>query len=150
MERRLLTEDEVRDARAMVGGWFWAAPAIWGLPGVVGLAIGAIGGNPAMMFASLVVLTVAAILCLFCVRDFKKVNHDIEMRIAEVIEGAPEKVWTSHGYCYLLLAGRAIRVPPDVHVYASLREANVVRVAFLPTALTAVNVEPDRGLGIGI
>ncbi len=80
--------------------------------------------------------------------EFKRVSHDIEMRVAEVIEGASEKVWGQRdGFCYLLLAGRTIRVPPDAHVYGNLREANIVRVAFLPTAVVAVHVESDRGLG---
>jgi hypothetical protein len=115
----------------------------------LGLGLGALVGNPAITFSFLLVFSAAVILCLARIRDFKKVSHDIEMRVAEVVEGAPEKVWTQRdGYCYIRLSGRTIRVPPDAHVYGSLREANVVKIAFLPTARVAVHVESDRGLGI--
>jgi hypothetical protein len=83
----------------------------------------------------------------------QKVSHDIEMRVVELMEGAPESVWipdsaielTKTGFCYLRLAGRTIRVPSDS--YGELREANIVKVAFLPAAMVAVRVEPVRGIG---
>lgn len=138
----------MRDARAMVGWRFWVPPVIFGCASL-SLGLGAIGGNPVIIFVFLLVFSAEVILFLSRVRDFKKVSHDIEMRVVEVIEGAPEKVWVQRdGSCYLSLAGRTIRVPPDAHVYGSLREANIVKVAFLPTALVAVDVESDRGLGI--
>jgi len=49
------------------------------------------------------------------------------------------------GFCYLSLADRTIRVPNDA--YGELREANIVKVAFLSTALVAVKVETVRGIG---
>jgi hypothetical protein len=120
----------------------------------LGLGIGAVGGNPAIIFVFLLVSSLAVILCFFRFRDFKKVSHDIEMRVVEIIEDAPQRVWiprnamelTKVGFCYLLLAGRTIRVPNDA--YGELREANIVKVAFLPTALVAVHVESVRGLGL--
>ena len=146
MQQRFLTEDEISEARAMIGSWFWATPAIFGLASL-GLGIGAIGGNPAIIFIFVLVFSAAVLVFFSRLRDFKKMSHDIEMRVVEVIEGAPEKVWTQRdGFCYLVLAGRTIRVPPDVKVYDSLREANIVKVAFLPTALVAVHLESDRGL----
>jgi hypothetical protein len=147
VQQRFLTEDEISDARAMIGWQFWAAPLIFGFASL-GLGIGAIGGNPVIIFVFLLVFSAAVLLCLSRVSDFKKVSHDIEMRVAEVIEGAPEKVWVQRGVCYVVLAGRTIRVPPDAHVFGSLREANIVKIAFLPTALVALHVESDRGLGI--
>src|SRR5215475_10417651 len=153
MQQRLLTDDEIMDARAMVGWQFWAAPIMFGITSL-GLGLFALGGNPAIIFVFLLVLSLTVILCLFRFRDFKKVNHDIELRLVEVVEGAPQKVWiprsaielTKAGFCYLLLASRTIRVPTD-H-YEELREANIVKVAFLPTALVAVHVESARGLGL--
>ena len=76
----------------------------------------------------------------------ESVVHDIERRVVEVIEGAPEHVWASRGFCYLVIAGRTIRVPNDV--YGELRESNLVKVAFLPTSLVAVQVEAVRGMGL--
>jgi hypothetical protein len=153
VQQRFLTDDEISDARAMVGWQFWAAPIMFGFASL-GLGIGAVGGNPAIIFVFFLVSSLAVILCFFRFCDFKKVSHDIEMRVVEIIEDAPQEVWiprnamelTKVGFCYLLLAGRTIRVPNDA--YGELREANIVKVAFLPTALVAVHVESVRGLGL--
>jgi hypothetical protein len=147
VEQRFLTADEMSDARAMVGWQLWTAPAIFGLVSL-GLGIGAIGGNPVIIFAFFLVFSAAVIVCLPRVHRFKKVNYDIEMRVAEVIEGAPEKVWPQKGMGWSLsYAGRDIQVPYDI-CDGNLREVNIVRVAFLPTALVAVRVEFTRGLGM--
>jgi hypothetical protein len=144
--QRFLTDDEIRDAKAMVGWQFWAAPLMF-VAASLGLGIGALGGNPAIIFAFLLFVSVTVVLCLFRVRNYNRVMLDIERRVVEVIEGAPEHVWvTRGGFCYLGIAGRTIRVPNDV--YGELRESNMVKVAFLPTALVAVQVETARGLGL--
>lgn len=152
MQQRFLTDDEISDARAMVEGQFWTAPIIFGFA-TLALGIGALGGNPAIILVFLLVFSLTALLCLFRFLEYKKVSHDIEMRVVELMEGAPERVWipesaielTKTGFCYLRLAGRTIRVPNDLH--GELREANMVKVAFLPTAMVAVRVEPVRGIG---
>jgi hypothetical protein len=137
----------MNDARAMVGWQFWAAPAIFGLVSL-GLGIGAIDGNLGIIFVFFLVLSAALILFRSRFRHFKKVNRDIEMRVAEIVEGAPEKVWPQKGVGWSLsYTGRDILVPFDLYD-GNLREVNIVRVAFLPTALVAVHVEFTRGLGI--
>ena len=144
VQQRFLTGDEIEDARATVGWQFWFAPSLFGLA-CLGLAIAATGGDPLFAFLFLFFVIPALVLWIVRLRDYKKVVHDIEMRIVEVIEGAPEEVWaTKAGLCYVRLAGRTIRVPNDS--YGELREANMARVAFLPTALAAVRVEPFRGI----
>jgi hypothetical protein len=144
--QRFLTDDEIRDAKAMVGWQFWAAPLMF-VAASLGLGIGALGGNPAIIFVFLLFVSVTVVLCLFWVRNYNRVMLDIERRVVEVIKGAPEHVWvTRGGFCYLGIAGRTIRVPNDV--YGELRESNMVKVAFLPTALVAVQVETARGLGL--
>ena len=153
VQQRFLTDDEIEDARAMVGWQFWAAPIMFGIA-TLGLGIGALGRNPAIIFVFLLTCALTAILCLVRLRDSKKIGHDIEVRLVQVIEGAPEKVWiprsalelTKSGFCYLRLDGRTVRVPNDA--YGELREANIVKVAFLPTALVAVKVETVRGIGL--
>ncbi len=152
MQQRFLTDDEINDARAMVGWQFWAAPIMFGVASF-GLGIGALGGDPVVVFLFLLLGSLAVILWIVRLRDYSKVTHDIEIRLVEVIEDAPEKIWvprstielTKVGFCYLQLAGRTIRVPNGS--YGELREANMVKVAFLPTALVAVRVEPLRGIG---
>ena len=144
VQQRFLTSDEIKDARAIVGWQFWAAPVILGVA-CLGLGIGALGRDPLFSFLFFLFLMPSLVLWIVRFRDYQKVVHDTEQRIVEIIEGAPEKVWaTRGGFCYLQLAGRTIRVPNDS--YGELREANMVRVAFLPTALTAVRVEPFRGI----
>ena len=136
----------------MVGWQFWTPPIMFGLV-TLGLGIGALGRNPAIIVGFLLVCSVTLILWLFRLRDSKKVSHDIEMRVVHLIEGAPARVWlplsavelTKLGFCYLSLADRTIEVPNDA--YGELREANIVKVAFLPTALVAVKVETVRGIG---
>ncbi len=103
--------------------------------------------NPAaivLVFSVFFTLTVG--LCLVWANRYQKVKQDIESRVAEVIEGAPEQVWLSRGFCYLGVAGLTIRVPNDY--YGDLRQSNKVKVAFLPTALVAVKVECFRGMGL--
>lgn len=144
MQQRFLTSDEIKDARATVGWQFWAAPIMFGT-GCLGLGIGALGGDPLITFLFFLFLIPAFVLCIVRFRDYQKVVHDIELRIVDVIEGAPEHVWMSRGgFCYLGIAGRTIRVPNDV--YGELGESNMVKVAFLPTALVAVQVEAVRGI----
>lgn len=129
----------------MVGWQFWAAPGMF-VAVSVGFGFGALGGNPAIIFVFLLFGGVSVVLCLSAVRQYNKMAHDIERRVVEVIEGAPEHVWASRGFCYLAIAGRTIRVPNDV--YGELRESNMVKIAFLPTSLVAVQVEAVRGMGL--
>jgi hypothetical protein len=153
VQQRFLTDNEITDAKAMVGWQFWAAPMMFGVT-VFGLGIAALGGNSAIILLSLLISCLTVILVVSRLRDYNKVSHDIEMRVVELVEGAPERVWiprsaielTRAGFCYLRLAGRTIRVSNDL--YGELREANMVKVAFLPTALVAVQVEPVRGIGL--
>ena len=153
VQERFLTDDEINDAKAMIGWQFWAAPIIFVVVSA-GLGIGALGSNPDIIFVFILICSLTIVLFLYRLRDYRKVNHDIEMRVVEVIQGAPEKVWvprstfelTRLGFCYLRLAGHTIRIPNDV--YGELREANIVKVAFLPTALVAVRVDSIRGIGL--
>jgi hypothetical protein len=121
VQQRFLTDDEINDAKAMIGWQFWAAPIIFVVVSV-GLGIGALGGNPAIVFVFLLVCSLTIILFVFRFRDYRRVNRDIEIRVVEVIEGAPEMVWiprsvfelTRSGFCYLRLAGTpsAFQVTP--------------------------------------
>jgi hypothetical protein len=81
-------------------------------------------------------------------RQYKRFTADIEYRIAEVLEGIPQRVWLAGrgGDCYLRLAGRTIKVPNDC--YGALKEATIVKVAFLPTSHIAVRVDAGRGIGL--
>jgi len=145
VEQRFLTDDEIVEAKTMIGWQFWATPGVFVIL-TVGLGIGALL-NPAaivLVFSVFFILTVG--LCLVWANRYQKVMQDIESRVAEVFEGVPEQVWLSRGFCYLGVAGLTIRVPNDY--YGDLRQSNKVKVAFLPTALVAVKVECFRGMGL--
>ena len=134
----------------MVGAQFWAGPIMFGVASIV-FGIVALGRDPVAISLFLSFGSVSVGLWVLRVRDYNKVTQDIDKRIVEVIEGAPEKVWVPRymieqmGFCYIRLGGHTIRVPNEL--YGELREANMVKVAFLPTALVAVRVEPERGIG---
>jgi hypothetical protein len=133
----------------MVGAQFWAGPIMFGVASIV-FGIVALGRDPVAISLFRSFGSVSVGLWVLRVRDYNKVTQDIDKRIVEVIEGAPEKVWverylTRMGFCYIRLGGYTIRVPNEL--YGELRESNMVTVAFLPTALVAVRVEPERGIG---
>jgi hypothetical protein len=152
VQRRILSDDEINEARAMVGWQFWAGPIIFVVASVVS-GSAALARDPVAISLFLLFASLDVILWIVRIRDYRKITHDIEMRVAEVIAGAPERVWmqrnTIHlsklGFCYLQIAGRTIRVPTSL--YGELREANIVKIAFLPRALVATRVESERGLG---
>jgi hypothetical protein len=149
VQERFLTDDEIKDAKAMVDWQFWATPVVFVILSVgLGIGIGALGRNPAIIFVISLFVSLTVVLCLVWVSRYKKVTQDIERRVVEVIEGAPEQVWLSRGFCYLGIAGLTIRVPNDS--YGDLRQSNKAKVAFLPTALVAVKVECFRGIGLSL
>ena len=61
MQQRFLTDDEIENAKAMVGWQFWTPPIMFGLV-TLGLGIGALGRNPAIIVGFLIVCSVAVIL----------------------------------------------------------------------------------------
>lgn len=145
MEQRFLTDDEINEAKAMVDWQFWATPVIFAIL-TFGLGIAAVLNLATMILVFSLFFCLTVGLCLVSVNRYQKVTQDIENRVVQVIEGAPEQVWLSRGFCYLGIAGLTIRVPNDS--YGDLRESNKVKVAFLPTALVAVKVECFRGMGL--
>ena len=149
MEQRFLTDDEIRNAKAMVGwqSWFDLFPFL-----ALSLVLGvwALGGNPVIILVFLPVGSLAVVLSLSRVRHRNKVMHDIERRAVEVLEGAPEHVRTPRGAIrgYLDIGGRTIEIPRDI--CPELSESYMVKIAFLPTALVAVHVEAFRGTGVSV
>ena len=72
VRQRLLTADELKDARATVGWQFWFAPIIFGVA-TLGLGIGALGGDDLIAFLFVLFLIPAFILWIVRVRDYKKI-----------------------------------------------------------------------------
>jgi hypothetical protein len=145
--QRFLTDDEIDDARAMIGWQFWFAPILFSLACVGTGWVTAIG-EPVGLWLFLPFGTITIVLWILRLRQYGKVTADIDHRTVEVLEGAPQKIWVvgKTGDCYLQLSGHKIKVPNDC--YGSLKDATVVKVAFLPTSKIAVRVDAGRGIGL--
>ena len=146
MQQRFLTDDEIHEARAMIGWQFWFAPVIFSL-GCLGTGSVAATGEPIGPWLFIPFCTIAILLWILRLRQYKKFTADIEHRIVEVLEGAPEKTWVRQktGDCYIQLSGHKIKVPNDC--YGALKDATIVKVAFLPRSHFAVRVDIGRGIG---
>jgi hypothetical protein len=145
MPQRFSTDDEVRDAKAAIGWRFWANPILSSLA-CLGAGLFAFSGDQLGIWLLMFFGAVAIVLWTGRLRQYEKFTADIESRTLEVLEGAPQRVWlTGRGAdCYLQMAGHTIKVPSEC--YGDLKEANIVRVAFLPTSHIAVSVEAGRGI----
>ena len=145
MQQRFLTDDEMHDARAMVGWQFWFAPVLFSLVSAGTGWIAASGEAMGLwLFIPFSIITI--ILWTFRLRHYQKFTADIEHRTVEVLEGAPQKTWVEKtGDCYLQLSSHKIKVPNDC--YGALKDATIVRVAFLPSSHIAVRVDIGRGIG---
>ena len=144
---RLLTDDEVRDARAMIGWQFWFAPILFSLV-CAGTGWVAATGDP-MGFWLLGIFSIVTLpLWVVRLRQYGRFKADIDHRTVEELEGARQKTWVAGrtGNCYLQLSGHTIKVPNDC--YGALQDATVVKVAFLPKSKIAVRVDIGRGIGL--
>ena len=146
--QRFLTNDELQDARAMVDWKFWMAPIIFTL-GYCAAALFSLNYGGLMRLIFFAGLGSPAIfLWLVRILQYKKFARDRHLRVVELVEGVPERAWmTLSGLCYVRLAGRNICV--ENHYYKELRDANLVRVEFLPESSIAVRVSISHGIGIG-
>jgi hypothetical protein len=147
MQQRFLTDDEVRDAKAMIGWQFWLGPIVFSL-GCVGTAWVAATGEPVGIWLFVLFSIVAIVDWTLRLRQYKKFTSDLEHRTVEVVEDAPQRVWVAGrtGDCYLQISGHTIKVPNDS--YGALEDATIVKVAFLPTSKIAVLVDTGRGIGL--
>ena len=130
----------------MVGWQFWFAPVIFSL-GCVGTGWVAATGEPIGLWLFILFSIITIILWAFRLRQYQMFNADIESRMVEVLEGAPEKTWVvgKTGDCYVQLSGHKIKVPNDCN--GALRDATIIKVAFLPRSHIAVRVDIGRGIG---
>ena len=149
MHQRFLTDDEIHSASAMMGRQFWFGPVVFSLGCLgTGWVAARYHGDPIGMWLFILFSTITTILWTLRLRQYKKFTADLEHRTAEMLEGAPQKVWVQRntGDCYLQLSGHKIRVPNDC--YGALKDATIVKVAFLPRSHFAVHVEIGRGIGL--
>lgn len=97
--QRLLTDEEAADALRMINWTFWAPPAIFALACIVAVFF-LIGADKVAWAIFAPFLVVTAGIWFSRLRQHSKITADIDKRIVEIIEGAPEKVWMSRsGTC---------------------------------------------------
>jgi hypothetical protein len=144
MQQRLLSEDEALQVRTLAN-WFapvfatllyaalaWYARAEDALMQIIFAVL--LGGN-------------AAVFWFIRIRQHTRLKQDLDGGVVQILEGAPERAQVSRGgFCYVWLQGLRIRVPNDE--YHGIRDANLIRVAFLPKSRLAVRVEVMSGLGL--
>ncbi len=146
MPQRFLTDDELHDARGLLGWQFWFAPILFSLA-CVGTGWVAATGEAIGLWLFVLFCTVTVFLWVWRLRQFKKFQADLDHRIVEVLEGAPQKSWIArNGDCYVVISGQTIKVPNDS--YGALQDATIVKLTFLPTSRIAVTVETGRGIGL--
>lgn len=150
ISQRFLTDDEVREASAVTGCKFWFGPTMFDVGVIVPLVLILLGimDRPFGLILLTLFSLPTAIFLSARLREYGNVKHDLEMRVVKVVEGAPDMVWMNRwsGFCYARFRELDIRVPNDM--YKELQDANLVRIAFLPTSLVAVNVKVEHGIGL--
>ena len=148
-QRFLTVEDRLR-ARATMGWRAWVGAFGLAAVGVIVLAgvwLRRVQMSTESIIWLLSVALPASIASIKLVRDRQKYTQDLEMGMANIVEGAPVRVWrTKYGSCFLKIDGTTLRVPGDS--FSSLVEANIVKVAYLPESRIAVEVQASRGIGV--
>ncbi len=142
---RTLTEDDLIDAKAMVGWQFWAPPVIFTVGYFVAagfaFSLGVLGEVICFLFLG----GLAAVAWVTSTRQYKKFARDIGGRLVQVVEGAPERVFmTRFGRCYVRISGRKIRISNDY--FSELRNTNNIKIDFLPESLIAIRVDIVHGI----
>ncbi|HEX9111357.1 MAG TPA: hypothetical protein VF845_07745, partial [Terriglobales bacterium] len=92
MPQRFLTDDELHDARSMMGLQFWFAPILFSL-GCAGSAWATARGEAVGIVLLLLFGTITIVLWTLRLRQYRKFTADIDHRVVEVLEGAPQRTW---------------------------------------------------------
>jgi hypothetical protein len=146
----------------MFGLGFWFGPALFSSVLIFVFALTVLRViEPALGIIMLVIFGIATYVQLSGrVRNYQAYRQDLEMGVAQVLAGPPERVWmegrlrprsipnSSYGFCFIAIGGRVLRIPNDQ--FKETGDANSVKVAFLPTSGIVVELEVARGLGLSI
>lgn len=149
MPQRFLTDNELQNARGLIGWQFWVGPIIPTIFYFVSAWFGLSLDMPILWEVIFFVFLggLAIWWWLSRCREYNRFRRDIDRRVVELAEGTPERVWMSRdGRCFVRLAGHKIRVPNEY--YKALRDANAVKIEYLPESCFAARVKILHGLGI--
>lgn len=133
----------------MFGAAFWVAPVLFAIAAPASLFFVRYASNRDPMLGVFLFVLFAGFaiwLWVACLREYGKYQQDLQTRLVEVLDNAPDAAWIARptGSCYLRLGGRKIRIPADR--FRDLKEATTVNVVFLPLSLVAVRVEAAHGI----
>ena len=143
---RTLTEDDITDAKALVGWQFWMAPVLSTAGYLLGAWLVMDLGWTGEIICFVMLGGVAIYAWVNRLGQHRKLADDISKRLVSIVEGAPERIFMKYGLCYVRISGRKIRVANEY--FNELRDANNVRIEFLPESLLAIRVQIMRGIGI--
>ena len=153
VSERLLTDDDRREARALVGFGFWFGPGLFATAVLVLLGLTLFGEIDRLLGG--ILLAGFALFASFTgvsrLRQYGRVTDDLAAGKVLVLKGPPGMVYADRsGFTYVRFAGfdADIRVPNDV--FRELQDANLVELAVLPTSNLAVEVHIEHGLGLGL
>ena len=154
VQHRPITEDEVNDVRPMIGYYLWAAPVsltvCWLLLAISSLYID--DSRSDRLFMECLSIGLACMFVLppwyLSVRRYRRIKHDITGGVVFEVEGAPERTYMQRGRgsCHVRIQGIDLTIPNDR--FNELKDANLVRIAFLPRSQVAVCLEIVYGLGV--
>lgn len=131
----------------MVGWQFWTPPVIFTAGYFVAAWFALSLDLSAEVICFLLFGGLAAVAWINCIRQYRKFTRDMAAGLVQIVEGAPERVFmTRFGRCYIRISGRKLRVANEY--YNELREANNIRIEFLPESRIAIRVNIARGVGI--
>jgi len=160
VSQRFLTEDDKAAARSMFGAGFWFGPALFSAALIVVLALTVLRViDPSLGLILLVLFGIASYIQLAGrVRSYQAYRQDLEMGVVLVLAGPPERVWmeglfrprlvinSDYGFCFIAIGGLILRIPNDQ--FKEAEDANLVRVAYLPTSGIVVDLEVVHGIGL--
>jgi len=153
-QQRPITPDEVNDVRPMFGFYLWAAPISLTVTCLL-LAILSLyidDSRSDRLFMESLSMGLGCLTALpawyFSIRRYEQIKQDLAGGILFEVEGAPEKTYMRPitGACYVRIQGIDLKVPHDR--FNELKDANLVRIAFLPRSQVAVCLEIVYGLGV--
>lgn len=148
--KRVLTDEDIREARAMTGFSFWVGPVIFVVAASIPLVLMSMRTIDKLLALILLILfsTYAGFMIIPRLREYGQIRNDLAAGIVQTLEAAPERVWVNRrtGFAYARFLGLNLRVPNDM--CHEIRDANLVKVSFLPTSLVAVNIEVEHGIGL--
>jgi len=154
-QQRRITEDEGNDVRPMVGYYLWAGPISLTVCVLLIAFLSALyidDSRSDRLFMEYFSLALACLFVLpawyFSIRRYGRIKQDIAGGIVFEVEGAPERTYmkAGAGSCHVRIQGIDLTIPNDR--FNEVKDANLIRIAFLPRSRVVVCLEIAYGLGI--